>query len=145
MVRAKYVSPGRGPRGSLRFSFQDLVLLRTARSLLAARISPRRIGKALRAIRAQLPEEPPARGLSVTAAGDRIVVHEAGEQRDALSGQLLLALEVRVDGGKIELIDVSSSAARPGEISDDCARQFEAALALEDSDVGAAVEAYRAC
>ena len=145
MVRAKYVSPARGPRGSLRFSFQDLVLLRTARSLLAARISPRRIGKALRAIRAQLPADPPARGLSVTAAGDRIVVHEAGEQRDALSGQLLLALEVRVEGGRIELIDVSPSAARASDISDDCARQFEAALALEDSDVGAAVEAYRAC
>lgn len=145
MVRARYVSPSRGPRGSLRFSFQDLVLLRTARSLLAARISPRRVGKALRAIRAQLPEDPPARGLSVTAAGDRVVVHEAGEQRDALTGQLLLALEVRVDGGKIELIDVSANTTDPHDVSDDCARQFEAALALEDSDVGAAVEAYRAC
>lgn len=144
MVRSRYVSPQRGPRGTLRFSFQDLVLLRTARALLAAQLSSRRVGTALRAIRAQLPADVPARGLSVTATGDRVVVHEAGEQRDALSGQLLLALEVRVDGGKIELIDV---AARPTETapSEDCARQFEAALALEETDVAAAVEAYKAC
>jgi len=145
MVRAKYVSPRRGPRGSLRFSFQDLVLLRTARSLLAARLSARRVGTALRAIRAQLPEDLPANGFSVTAAGDRVVVHEAGEQRDALTGQLLLALEVRVDGGKIELIDIATPPANAAAIADNCTRQFEAALALEETDLTAAVEAYRLC
>lgn len=145
MVRARYVSPERGPRGSLQFSFQDLVLLRTARTLLAARMSSRRVGTALRAIRAQLPEDPPARGLSVTAAGDRVVVHEAGEQRDALSGQLLLALEVRVDDGRIELVDVSARRSGEDSYSEDCTRQFEAALALEETDVAAAVEAYRTC
>lgn len=146
MVRAKYVSPGRGPRASLRFSFQDLVLLRTARGLLAARVPPRRVGAALRAIRAQLPDHPPARGLSVTAAGDRIVVHEAGERRDVLSGQLLLALEVRVEGGSIRLFET----ARPADDADEpwsseCTQQFESALALEETDIDGAVEAYRAC
>ena len=145
MVRAKYVSPRRGPRGSLRFSFQDLVLLRTARSLLAARLSARRVGTALRAIRAQLPKNPPANGFSVTAAGDRVVVHEAGEQRDALTGQLLLAFEVRVDGGKIQLIDIASPCVDAAATTDSCTRQFEAALALEETDVAAAVEAYRLC
>jgi tetratricopeptide (TPR) repeat protein len=145
MVRARYVSPRRGPRGSLRFSFQDLVLLRTARSLLAARISPRRVGTALRAIRAQLPDDLPARGLSITADGDRVVVHEGGERRDALSGQLLLAFEVRIDDGKIELLDVSEPPARERTSGDECTRQFEAALALEETDIQAAVEAYRTC
>jgi len=147
MIRARYVSPSRGPRRSLRFSFQDLVLLRTARHLLAAHISPRRVAAALRAIRAQLPEDVPSRGLSVTAAGDQIVVHEAGKQRDVLSGQLLLALEVRVEGEKIVIIDTAQSRARAGvePPSDECTRQFEAALALEDTNIAAAVEAYRAC
>jgi tetratricopeptide (TPR) repeat protein len=145
MVRARFVSPRRGPRGSLRFSFQDLVLLRTARGLLAARISSRRVNTALRAIRSQLPQELPLRGFSITAAGDQIIVHQAGEQRDALSGQLLLALEVRVDSGAIQLVDVSTPRTIETSFHDDCARQFEAALALEESDVGAAVEAYRAC
>ncbi len=147
MVRARYVSPARGPRSSLRFSFQDLVLLRTARGLLAARVPPRRIGAALRAIRAQIPADPPAGGLSVTAAGDRIVVHEGGGKRDVLTGQLLLALEVRVDGGNIQLID--SAAAGKGRDApadgDECTRQFESALAMEDSDLDGAVDAYRAC
>src|SRR5688572_23366565 len=127
MVRARYASPAKGPRGALRFSFRDLVLLRTARNLLAAGISQRRVGEALRTIRAQLPEDLPARGLSVTAAGGRVIVHEAGERRDAVSGQLLLAFEVRLDGEKLELIDTSAGA--PHEASgDDCERAFEAAL-----------------
>lgn len=148
MVRARYVSPARGPRGALRFSFQDLVLLRTARQLLAQRLSPRRIGAALRAIRAQLPEDAPPRGLSVTAAGDRIVVHEGGGRRDILTGQLLLALDVRVADGRIELFDAlpaADDATAQVVPADECTQQFEAALALEDTDVGAAVEGYKAC
>jgi len=145
MIRARYVSPSRGPRRSLQFSFQDLVLLRAARDLLAARLSARRVGTALRAIRAQLPEAIPARGLSLTAAGDRILVHELGEKRDALSGQLLLALEVHTDGRTIQLVDAAPSDASSDFKTDDCTRQFEAALALEENDVEAAVDAYRVC
>lgn len=147
MVRARYVIPARGPRGVFRFSFQDVVLLRTARQLLAARISPRRVGAALRSIREQLPAELPPRGLSVTAAGNRVVVHEAGGRRDALSGQLLLALEVRVEGDSLRLIDNlpdACNAARKAAAGD-CAAQFEAALALEDTDIEAAAKAYREC
>lgn len=147
MVRARYVSPARGPRSTLRFSFQDLVLLRTARGLLAARVPPRRIGAALRAIRAQIPKDPPAGGLSVTAAGDRIVVHEGGGRRDVLSGQLLLSLDVRLQGGSIQLID-AAAAGRPAPEpapQDECTQQFESALAMEDTDLDGAVAAYRAC
>lgn len=146
MVRARYVRPARGPRGALRFSFQDLVLLRTGRQLLAAGIPARRVGQALRAVRTQLPVDPPARGLSVAAAGGRVVVHEAGEQRDALSGQLLLSFEVRVDDGKVRLIDVAPAPAAPADVAGtECDQAFAAALELEETDVEAAIEAYRAC
>ena len=146
MVRARYVTPGRGPRAALRFSFQDLVLLRTARSLLAARVPPRRVGAALRALRTRLPDQPPAGGFSVTAAGDRIVVHEAGARRDVHSGQLLLALEVRVDHGNVQLIEVAPPVSTTEETwSSECTRQFESALALEDTDLEAAVAMYRSC
>lgn len=143
MVRARYVSPSRGPRGSLRFSFQDLVLLRTARALVAARVPRRRVGDALRALREKLPDELPASGLSITAAGGRVVVHEGGEQREVLSGQLLLSLRIEPEGKTVRLVEVSRPAAEAD--GGECERQFEAALALEDSDVAAAVEAYRAC
>jgi len=146
MVRARYVSPTKGERGALRFSFHDLVLLRTANHLLDAGLSRRRVGDALRTLSAKLPAETSARGLSVTAAGGRVIVHEAGEKRDALSGQLLLAFEVRSDGETVELIDVTPSTENPdGASSDDCDQAFEAALELEDTDVEAAAEAYRTC
>jgi tetratricopeptide (TPR) repeat protein len=148
LIRARYVDPVRGPRGALRFSFHDLVLLRTARSLLAAGISRRSVAKSLRMVRAQLPAEMPRRGLSVTAAGGRVVVQEAGERRDALSGQLLLAFEVRMDGKNVRLIDVRTPASttRGMATSDDrCDRDFAAALDMEDTDVEGAIEAYKAC
>jgi tetratricopeptide (TPR) repeat protein len=82
--------------------------------------------------------------LSIAAADGRVIIHEAGEKRDAISGQMLLAFDVRLNGDNIELIDVLSPAASEPAHSE-CDRQFEAALALEDTDVAAAVEAYRAC
>ena len=145
MVRSRYVRPARGPRGALRFSFHDVVLLRTGRQLLAAGISARRVGQALRAVRTQLPQDPPARGLSVTAAGGRVVVHEAGGRRDALSGQLLLAFEVRFEHGRLQLIDTAAAPVAAGTSGEDCERAFAAALDLEHTDVEAAIDAYRAC
>jgi tetratricopeptide (TPR) repeat protein len=150
MVRSRYVMPARGPRGALRFSFHDLVVLRTGRQLLAAGISARRVGSALRRVRAQLPPGIPARGLSVTAAGGRVVVHEEGARRDALTGQLLLAFEVRMEHGRVALVDMplpkplqeAQPAAPDGA---QCEAAFAEALALEDTDVDAAIKAYRAC
>jgi tetratricopeptide (TPR) repeat protein len=145
MVQARYVSPEKGARGALQFSFHDLVLLRTGRGLLAAGIPARRVGEALRAVRAQLPEQLPKRGLSVTSAGGRVVVHEAGKQRDALSGQLLMAFEVRRDGDSVQLVDIPVRADEPGAGSDECERAFSDALDMEDQDIDGAMEAYRAC
>jgi hypothetical protein len=34
LIRAGFVNPERGPRREFRFSFQDLIVLRTARALL---------------------------------------------------------------------------------------------------------------
>ena len=48
LIAAGFVTPSRGPRNEYRFTFQDLVLLRTALALQAARIPPRRILRSLR-------------------------------------------------------------------------------------------------
>ena len=146
MVRARYVSPTRGPRGALRFSFQDVILIRSAHTLIAANNSPRRVGDALRRMRARLPSTLPTHGLNIAEVGGRIVVHQAGATQDAGSGQLLLAFDFRMDGAAIEVVDLSPS--RPPELpaqEDPIALQFEAAVALEDSDPDAAAEAYRIC
>ncbi|MGH7504629.1 MAG: MerR family transcriptional regulator, partial [Longimicrobiales bacterium] len=56
-ARSGVLTPERDPRnGQYCFTFRDLVLLRTAAGLLAARISPHRIVRTLGRLRAQLPE-----------------------------------------------------------------------------------------
>jgi tetratricopeptide (TPR) repeat protein len=94
LARDGFVSPMRGPRNELRFAFQDLVLLRTAASLLHARISPARVRRALRSLRAQLPEGRPLAAVRVCAEGDRVVVQDGGARWHAETGQVLLDLDL---------------------------------------------------
>ncbi len=75
-ARDGFLTPGRGPRGELLFSFQDLVILRTAKGLVAARIPTRRIRRALRRLRTELPRGRSLAELRIAAEGDRIVVSD---------------------------------------------------------------------
>src|SRR2546422_9912489 len=69
-TRAGFLSPARGGRGNLRFTFQDLVLLKAAKGLLAARIPAAKIPGSLRRLKQQLPPRR-ARSLPrITAAAD---------------------------------------------------------------------------
>ena len=56
LVDAGFVSPARGPRNAWRFSFQDLIVLRTAQALAAANVPPRRIARTMRELRRHLPQ-----------------------------------------------------------------------------------------
>lgn len=144
MVRAGFVQPTRGPRGALQFTFQDLIVVKTASRLLEARIPPRRIATALRSLREQLPREAPLTRLSIAHEGDRVVVSEAGATREASSGQYLLAFDVQVKrGGEVEIIEAGAKTALP--VASDCDALFERALALEDVDADVAMDAYRQC
>jgi tetratricopeptide (TPR) repeat protein len=93
-ARVGYLKPDRGPRNSYRFSFQDLVLLRAAKALSEARISPRRIRRALRSLTRQLPAGRSLSGMRITAEDHRIVVRDGAESWNPESGQLLLDLHV---------------------------------------------------
>lgn len=89
-----YLAPDRGPRNSYRFSFQDLVLLRTAKALGEARIAPRRIRRALRTLIRQLPAGRSLSGVRISSEGDRVVVRDDGSTWNPGSGQLLLDFHV---------------------------------------------------
>jgi tetratricopeptide (TPR) repeat protein len=93
-ARAGLLEPRRGPRREYRFSFQDLVLLRTAKGLLAARIPPRKVRRALRLLRERLPTGRPLAGVRISAEGDRIVVRDGDAIWDVDSGQARLNFEV---------------------------------------------------
>lgn len=89
-----YLAPDRGPRNSYRFSFQDLVLLRTAKALGEARIDPRRIRRALRTLIRQLPAGRSLSGVRISSEGDRVVVRDDGSAWNPESGQLQLDFHV---------------------------------------------------
>jgi tetratricopeptide (TPR) repeat protein len=86
-VRNGFVEPARGPGGELRFSFQDLVFLRVVARLAEARISPRRMERAVRGLRARLPDDRPLSGVRLGAAGAHVVVREHDRTWSPESGQ----------------------------------------------------------
>jgi tetratricopeptide (TPR) repeat protein len=105
LVNAGFVSPVRGPRNAWRFSFQDLIVLRTAQALAAAKVPPRRIARAMKALRGHLPAAMPLSGLSISADADRVVVREGTQRWQADSGQYLLAFEGSPADGSLSVLE----------------------------------------
>ena len=130
LVEAGFVSPARGPRNAWRFSFQDLIVLRTAQALAQANVAPKRITRSMKELRRHLPEAMPLSGLSIGAVGERVVVKEGSSRWQADSGQYLLAFEGDPARGALSVIERGTD-------------WYERALALEDKDPEAALEAYR--
>ncbi|MGH7444920.1 MAG: tetratricopeptide repeat protein [Longimicrobiales bacterium] len=93
-VRAGLLEVERGARNSYRFSFQDLVLLRTARGLIDANVPHPRIVRALRRLKAQLPVDRNLSELRIAVDGDDVVVSDGGAPWNPESGQLHLEFAV---------------------------------------------------
>jgi tetratricopeptide (TPR) repeat protein len=89
LIDAGLVAPSRGKHNELRFSFQDVVLLRTAFQLQSAKIPARRIHQALSRLKEQMPEDTPLSGVRLRAVDDAVVAQTGHTQWDASSGQLL--------------------------------------------------------
>ena len=84
LVKSGFVSPARGPRNAWRFSFQDLIVLRTAQALVAADVPARRISRSMKDLRRRLPPSMPLSGLSIAAEADRVVVRDTHPQHGVL-------------------------------------------------------------
>lgn len=142
-VRAGFLAPRQGPRGEYYFSFQDLILLRTAKGLLAARVPRRRVRLALQKLREQLPEGQPLTGVRISAQGHHVVVRDGRDVWNPESGQALFDFELA------ELAREASTLAlrTPQEKSDppeSGAVWFERGLDLEvDEAPEEAMAAYR--
>jgi DNA-binding transcriptional MerR regulator len=139
LVAAGFVAPARGPRGAWLFSFQDLIVLRTAQALADADVPQRRITRSVRQLRRHLPETMPLSGLSIGAVGDRVVVREGGSRWQADSGQYVLEFEGDPESGALSVIE-RSNAAPTGRGAQSW---FDRAEALERDDSQAAIAAPR--
>jgi len=138
LIEAGFVAPARGPRKAWRFSFQDLIVLRTAQALVAANVPRKRITRSVRELRRHLPESMPLSGLSICAVADRVVVREGASRWQAESGQYLLAFEGDPADGSLSVIERGRGEPREPSAQD----WFEQAAALEAEDPGAARRAY---
>jgi tetratricopeptide (TPR) repeat protein len=141
LIEAGFVSPARGPRRAWRFSFQDLIVLRTAQALAAAKLPRRRITRSVKELRRHLPESMPLSGLSICAVGDRVVVREGASRWQAESGQYLLAFEGDPAAGALRIM-VQTPEPAPAQPPADALDWFDRGVALEDEDVEAAQHAY---
>lgn len=137
LIDAGFVSPLRGPRREYRFSFQDLVVLRTAQALVEAKLPTARILRSLRRLRTQLPSRMPLSGLRVEAVGDAVVVHEGAVQWQPDDGQYLLRFHVEAPRGRLAFLDV------PGQPVESAHAVFERAMAHEEADPERACKLYR--
>lgn len=144
LVAAGFVVPVRGARNEYRFSFQDVVLLRTAYQLRQAHIAPRKLLSSLRLLRSRLPQELPMSGLRIRAVGSDVTVRDGSAQWEAQSGQMLLDLEVMVAAGNgVAFLQHTVAATDAAPTAETAAQWYQRATSLEAADPGAAEAAYR--
>ncbi|HXU80380.1 MAG TPA: tetratricopeptide repeat protein [Polyangia bacterium] len=148
-LRSGMVAPSRGDDGELRFSFQDLVLLRKAEGLVADRIAPQRVHRALRRLRERLPDGVPLSGVNLAAEGREVLVDDGRVRWQPDSGQVVFdfARPARDDGASVTPL---LRARQPPETpaNDDgttltAHELYERACAVEESSPGEARELYR--
>lgn len=137
LVEAGFVSPARGPRNAWLFSFQDLILLRTAQALAAAKVPHKRITRSVKELRRRLPDSMPLSGLNIAAEADGVVVREGDRCWRAESGQYLLRFEGDPEAGSLSVLERQD--AEPPAGAEDW---FERGLDLETRDPEVAREAY---
>jgi tetratricopeptide (TPR) repeat protein len=154
MIGAKVLTPKRGTQGEYRFNFQDMVLLRTAKNLLAARLTPRKIRISLEKLRQQLPDGAPLTAVTLFAEAEGVVVWDGQKRWKPESGQVILDFES--DGSSADPASHPTSQPRRGiavlsserqrasreRLQGSAQADYERGCALEESDPRAAIAAY---
>ena len=136
-ARAGLVFPAVTSSGDAIFSFQDIVLFRTARDLLDADVPERKIRAAVAALRRQLPSDLPLSALRISTVGAEVLVQDDGGTWEPATGQL-----------QIDFADAraqaSVSPAVRGSVGGDRSADgwYDEGVDLEATDPSAAVAAY---
>ncbi len=151
-VAAGFLDPVRGARGAWRFTFQDLVILRTAKELDEAGIPPHRVRTALARLRDQLPRGRPLAAVRVTAEGGQVVARDGREVWEPQTGQRPLPYRDFERFAGFAVAELAERAAPLGRDAVAAAEErrdldaedwYELGYELEASAVGDAKTAYR--
>ncbi len=94
-VRRKLVQPARGERGEYRFSFQDVVLLKTAKGLMEASVSTRKAYRALVKLKKELEQVKSLSSVRIYADGTNVVVRDDTHVWEVESGQATLDFDMQ--------------------------------------------------
>jgi tetratricopeptide (TPR) repeat protein len=94
-VRAGVLSPHRGRAGRLEWSFQDLLLLKTTKGLLDARVPLARIRRMVSSLKRQLLDDQTLSSLTIYADGRRVVAWDGAARWQPDSGQFLFNFDVQ--------------------------------------------------
>lgn len=138
--RSGILDPGRGPGNRYLFSFQDLVLLRTAKALLDEEVPQQRILRSLRRLKDQLPRDRSLTELQIGAEGDDVVARDEERAWDAESGQLRFVFDVADLAARVE--PLARRAVTTPAASDSVTEWLELGLELETHAPEQARRAY---
>jgi tetratricopeptide (TPR) repeat protein len=136
MVHAGVCHPS-GSGQDMRFGFQDLAALRSAKGLLDANISPTKLRDALRAVSAQLPAQRSVAGLRVLADGQDVLVSDGRTTWRPRSGQTVLSFARDDEGLPTAIRSIAPApqqSPRVREAREEAQSLFEQALAVEEDD-----------
>lgn len=140
-VRSGFLSPSRGPGRRLRFSFQDLLLLKTTKGLLDSRVPMKRIRRMLASLKRQLPDDQHLTSLTIYADDGRIVAWDGSARWQPDSGQFLFSFDVQTVAKQVAL--PRPPAAVPTPVPGRTAQEwFQLATELEASSPQEAQRAY---
>ena len=150
-VERGLLAPARGPKGEYRFSFRDLVLLKTAKGLLDADVSSRRAMAALSKLKQTVGalDGKELTAMRIFADGNTVVVREDDALWDAETGQGRFTFANPNGRHTVRAGEVRRLARRADAEDPDAAASFDSddwynlGLDLEEAEPARAPAAYR--
>ena len=142
-VRRKLLRPARSERGHYRFSFQDVVLLRTAKGMTDAAISIRQTNRALAKLQTDLKSVSSLSSVRIYAHGNAVVVREDDNVWEVESGQMTIDFGIQALAADVaQLASDSAGRGKPPEQLDSD-EWYNLGLDLEEVDPEQAPHAYK--